>query len=118
MICINWRYFTSCIFCDITKNSTEQNTFMNTNKYICIRDINPISPVHFLIIPREHFSSLNNVYNVELLGNIMCDIKDIAKKAGISSYRVVINTGKDAGQTVDHLHIHLLGGRDFGWPPG
>ena len=48
----------------------------------------------------------------------MCDIKDIAKKAGISSYRIVINTGKDAGQTVDHLHIHLLGGRDFGWPPG
>jgi len=48
----------------------------------------------------------------------MCDIKDIAKKANLSSYRVVINTGKDAGQTVNHLHIHILGGRDFGWPPG
>ena len=91
---------------------------MNTKSYICIRDINPISPVHFLLIPRKHYESLNEISDVNLLGTMMCDIKDIAKKANLSSYRVIINTGKDAGQTVNHLHIHILGGRDFGWPPG
>ena len=91
---------------------------MNTNLYICIRDINPISPVHFLLIPKKHYKSIDEVSDVTLLGTMMCDIKDIAKKANLSSYRIVINTGKDAGQTVDHLHIHILGGRDFGWPPG
>ena len=113
-----WRSVTSCIFCNIVRNSTEQNTFVDTNIYICIRDINPISPVHFLLIPKQHYESLNETSDVNLLGTMMCDIKDIAKKANLSSYRVVINTGRNSGQTVNHLHIHILGGRDFGWPPG
>ncbi len=107
-----------CVFCDLVKSSSSESIVASSDSYICVRDINPVSPTHLLFIPKKHIESLNEASDVNLLGEIMCDIKDVSKKMGISSYRVVINTGDDAGQTVKHLHIHLLGGRSFGWPPG
>ncbi len=107
-----------CIFCDLVKSADSSSVLVNDDAYVCVRDINPVSPIHLLFIPKKHIGSLNECSDEETVGKIMCDMKKIAKKMNIDSYRVVVNTGKDAGQTVEHLHFHLLGGRTFDWPPG
>ena len=84
-------------------------------------DINPKAPVHILIIPREHISSMIDADESKraLLGHLMLAAAEIARNKGLANgYRVVVNTGSDGGQTVDHLHLHLLGGRSLTWPPG
>jgi histidine triad (HIT) family protein len=84
------------------------------------KDINPQAPTHILIVPKKHISKLFETQDKVLLGNLLSVANIIAKEEGVeeSGYRVVINTNKNAGQTVDHLHIHLLGGRVMKWPPG
>jgi len=88
---------------------------------VVFRDVNPQAPTHILIIPKETISNLNNVAveNTELLGHLLLVGKKIAKEEGIDNtgYRIIINTGPDGGQTVDHLHVHLIGGTHLGWPP-
>ena len=89
---------------------------------ICLafRDIQPQAPVHILIIPRKKISSMKEVDEKDsnLLGHLLLVSSKIAKKEGLSDWRTIINTGEKAGQTVFHLHIHILGGRDLNWPPG
>lgn len=87
---------------------------------LAFRDINPQSPVHILIIPKKHISSLSEAGDKLLLGRLLVLASEIAKKEKVeaSGYRIVINTNKNAGQTVGHLHLHLLGGRTMNWPPG
>jgi histidine triad (HIT) family protein len=81
-------------------------------------DLNPQAPVHILVIPKVHAESLAHVEDEKLLGRLLAVANKLARERDLNGYRVVINTGKDGGQTVPHLHVHLLGGRTFGWPPG
>jgi histidine triad (HIT) family protein len=92
------------------------------DKFIVIDDVNPQAPLHLLIIPKDNIPTLNDASdgNKQLLGEMLLLAKNLAKKYGVDEkgYRLVLNVNDDGGQTVFHLHLHLLGGREFGWPPG
>ena len=106
-----------CIFCKIIAGQIPSDVIYTDDKVIAFRDINPMAPVHLLIIPREHIPSLNDVteQQITLLGHMVQVAKQLAKQQGIATkgYRVVINTGSQGGQVVQHLHMHLLGGREL-----
>lgn len=110
----------SCIFCRIARGEIPAQMVVNNKDVAAFRDLNPQAPVHVLIIPKKHVASLDDANDSDLLGRMMALAAAIARQEGIakSGYRTVINTGKDGGQSVDHLHIHLLGGRAMAWPPG
>ena len=98
-----------CIFCKII-NGDFGTEFVLENEYaVVFNDINPKAPVHMLVVPRLHVESLKELDDEVLLGKLMMTVKEAAKKVGLNSYRTVINTGKEAGQEVFHLHIHILG---------
>ena len=108
-----------CIFCKIATKEIQTEFILETDDYVSFIDITPQAPFHALIIPREHFSSINELKNVELMGKLLEGVQKTAEKLGIKeNYRTVINTGKGAGQAVFHVHIHILGGRPLNWPPG
>lgn len=100
---------TDCIFCKII-NGDFGTEFVLENEYaVVFNDINPKAPVHLLVVPKLHVESLNELDDEVLLGKLMMTVKEAAKKVGLKSYRTQINTGKEAGQEVFHLHIHVLG---------
>lgn len=108
-----------CIFCKIANKEIETEFILETDDYISFKDLNPQAPSHALVIPKEHFSSLNDLENIKLMGRLLEGVQKTAEKLGIKeNYRTVINTGKEAGQAVFHVHFHVLGGRPFNWPPG
>lgn len=111
-----------CIFCKIANKQIPSKIVFENDKIVAFEDLKPQAPVHILIIPKTHIAKVADAADsdVELLGRLVVAAKDIAVKKGIGSsgYRVVINCNKDAGQEVFHLHLHLLGGRKFTWPPG
>lgn len=110
------------IFSKIIKREIPAEIVFEDNEIIAIKDINPQAPIHILIIPKKEIPTLNdlNENDAQLIGKIFIIAKDLAIKNGISEdgYRLVVNCNKNAGQTVFHIHFHLLGGRVFGWPPG
>lgn len=110
----------ACIFCRIARGEVPAQLLVNNKEIAAFRDVNPQAPVHILIIPKKHVASLDDAADSELLGRMLALAAAIARQEKIakSGYRTVINTGKDGGQSVDHLHIHLLGGRHMTWPPG
>lgn len=112
----------NCIFCSIVNGKIPSEIVYSDEYVVCFKDINPEAPVHLLIIPKKHINSVNELTNEdkELVGHIYIAAQEIAKKFGVaeSGYRVVTNCGRDAGQTVQHLHFHLLAGRNLTWPPG
>ena len=110
----------SCIFCRIAHGEIPAQMVANKKEIVAFRDLNPQAPVHILIVPKKHIGSLDDAADSELLGRMMSLAAAIARQEKIAKtgYRTVINTGKDGGQSVDHLHIHLLGGRAMSWPPG
>ena len=110
-----------CIFCDIVEGRIPSELVHEDHLAVAFRDVAPKAPAHVLVVPREHVESLNTATPAQelLLGHLMLVAKDVAAKAGLSGgYRVVVNHGADGGQTVDHLHLHVLGGRALSWPPG
>ncbi len=109
-----------CLFCRIVRREIPATLIAETEDCVAFRDVNPQAPVHVLVVPREHVASLNDVTDARLVGRLATLAAEIARKEGIaeSGYRTVINTNADAGQTVFHVHLHLLGGRRMGWPPG
>jgi histidine triad (HIT) family protein len=109
-----------CIFCRIVRGEIPAEILANTGDCHAFRDVAPQSPVHVLIIPKQHVASLDDLSDGETLGKMMMLAVALARQEGIagSGYRTVINTGKEGGQTVSHLHLHLLGGRHMTWPPG
>ena len=111
-----------CIFCKIIKSEIPSDKVYEDDKVLAFRDINPEAPVHIVIIPKKHIVSLNEVSkeNLEILSHILLVAKNIAAQNRIdeTGYRLVNNCGTDGGQTVPHLHFHLLGGRNLSWPPG
>jgi histidine triad (HIT) family protein len=110
----------NCLFCRIVRREVPATLVAETEDCVAFRDINPQAPVHVLVVPREHVESLNAAVDARLVGRLALVAAEIARKEGIadSGYRTVINTNADAGQTVFHIHLHLLGGRPLGWPPG
>jgi histidine triad (HIT) family protein len=111
----------SCLFCKIIEGSIPSNPEYKDDRCYAFADIHPQAPVHLLIAPREHLVSLVEAgeEHLALLGHLLWVAADLARKKGLAKgYRVVINTGEDGGQTVDHLHVHLLGGRPMTWPLG
>ena len=111
-----------CIFCKIVSGDIPSNKVYEDDKILAFRDLSPEAPQHVLVIPKEHIASLAEAKeeHLELLGYIQIKISEIAEKLGIkeSGFRVVANTGDEGGQTVHHIHYHLLGGRFMQWPPG
>ncbi len=111
-----------CLFCKIFKKEISSRIVYEDNEIMAFEDINPQAPVHLLIIPAKHIESINDIKeeDKELIGKMFLIAKKIAKEKGLSEsgYRTIFNTGKDAGQAVFHIHLHLLGGRKMSWPPG
>ena len=113
---------TECLFCRIAKRELQADVIAEADGLLAFRDLKPQAPTHVLVIPTEHLASLAEVneQHVGLLGRALVFAKDIAAQLGLreGGYRVVVNCGAGAGQTVWHLHLHLLGGRPMRWPPG
>lgn len=109
-----------CIFCRMVRGEMQADMVLQTPSAIAIRDINPQAPDHVLVIPREHIQSLAEADDAALLGDLLLLAHQVARKVMIDhgGYRVVLNTGDHGGQTVNHLHLHVLGGRRMKWPPG
>lgn len=111
-----------CIFCQIVKGAIPTKKIYEDEQVIAFDDINPQARVHMLVIPKRHVVSLDDTQDTDaaLLGQLMVVCAKMARERGLaeSGYRVVANTGREAGQTVLHLHLHVLGGRSFAWPPG
>lgn len=110
-----------CLFCKIIEGTIPSREVYRDEDCYAFGDINPQAPVHFLVVPREHIKSTAEAGgdHAELLGRLLLTGAQIARDKGLGDgYRVVINTGPDGGQTVDHLHVHFLGGRHMTWPPG
>ena len=111
-----------CLFCKIIAGDIPADVIYESDSAIAFRDLNPQAPTHVLIIPRQHVSTINDigVEHHEILGSLFSAAKTIAADEGLADdgYRVVMNCNEAAGQTVFHLHLHLLGGRTFKWPPG
>lgn len=109
----------NCIFCKIANKEINSNLILETEDYVAFHDLSPQAPVHALVIPKKHYASLNEIDDTEILGKLLIGTRKVAEKLKIQDgYRVVINTGEGAGQTVFHIHIHVLGGRQMLWPPG
>ena len=113
---------TDCLFCKILAGDIAADVVHETANTLAFRDINPQAPTHVLIIPRRHIARINDIEDGdrEQVGDLFLAAKEIAAAEGLADdgYRVVMNCNEAAGQTVFHLHLHLLGGRQLGWPPG
>ncbi len=111
-----------CIFCKIISKEITASIVYEDERMIAFSDINPQAPVHILLIPKEHFSSLNEIPEdkKDILSHLLLKAKEIAREKEIADrgYRIVLNTARESGQEVLHIHFHLLGGRQMSWPPG
>ena len=111
-----------CLFCKILNGEIPADVVYESDTALAFRDINPQAPTHVLVIPRKHISTINDIGtdDEQLVGHLFSVAKEIAAKEGIEDdgYRVVMNCNEGAGQTVFHIHLHLLGGRQLTWPPG
>ncbi len=109
-----------CLFCRIVHGDIPADIVAESDDAIVFRDISPKAPSHLLVIPRRHIDSLDDADDIEELGELLRFAAEVARDEGLadSGYRVVINTNEDGGQTVRHLHLHVLGGRQMTWPPG
>ena len=111
----------ACIFCDIVQKKIPSKIAHEDEQAIAFHDITPQAPAHILVIPRRHLDHLDDAKeeHAQVLGHLLLVASRVAKEAGLSAgYRVVINRGADGGETVHHLHLHVLGGRGMAWPPG
>jgi len=114
-------YEENCIFCKIAAEHIPSKKVLSTDNIFAFHDINPVAPVHILIVPKVHIETLNDLTadDAALVGNLFIAAKDIARSLDLadSGYRTVINCNREGGQTVFHLHVHLIAGKHLGWPP-
>ena len=110
----------ACIFCEIVEGRRPSRTVHADDHVVAFHDVRPQAPVHVLVIPRVHVESTGALTEEHeaLAGKLLVAAAEVARKEGLDSFRAVSNTGADAGQSVFHLHVHVLGGRSFSWPPG
>ncbi len=113
---------TDCLFCKMISGEIKADVVLDDDKVLAFRDINPQAPVHILVIPKEHIATINDLDEAhsDMVGQLYLVAKQIAAQEGIheAGYRTVMNCNADAGQSVYHIHLHLLGGRLMAWPPG
>lgn len=112
---------TDCLFCRIVRNEIPAKIIREDEHTVAFRDVNPQAPTHILVVPKKHIPSLDeaSAQDQEILGQLLLASRQIARDENIvSGYRTVINNGSGAGQTIFHIHVHLLGGRTLTWPPG
>ncbi len=115
---------TDCLFCKMVSGEIEPDVVYEDGDVLAFRDLNPQAPTHVLVIPKRHISTINDLQqgDAELMGKLYLGAKKVAEQEGIHGpergYRTVMNCNAEAGQAVFHLHLHLLGGRPMGWPPG
>lgn len=113
---------TDCLFCKMINGEIKPDTVLETDSVLAFRDINPQAPTHVLVIPKQHISTINDLQpeHDALVGKLYQAAKDVAAQEGIaaSGFRTVMNCGEGAGQSVFHIHLHVLGGRRMNWPPG
>jgi len=111
-----------CIFCKIVNGEIPSKKIYEDDKVLAFHDISPEAPVHFLVIPKDHIQSVNDLTekNSEIISHIFLVINKLVRELNVNEtgYRIVNNCGKDGGQSVDHMHFHVLGQRDLKWPPG
>ncbi len=111
-----------CLFCKMVDGEIKPDVVYEDDAVLAFRDINPQAPVHVLVIPKQHISTINDIQDeqAELIGRLYLGAKSVAEQEGIAAdgYRTVMNCNAAAGQTVFHIHLHLLGGRNLSWPPG
>lgn len=111
-----------CLFCKIASKEIPAQIVHENDHVVAFRDIRPAAPTHVLVIPKKHVVGMHEVgrKDAEMIGEVMLAARDVAEKLGLDAtgYRVVVNNGADAGQSVFHLHVHVLGGRGMAWPPG
>lgn len=112
----------TCLFCKIVAKEIPATIVAEDKHAVAFRDIHPGAPTHVLVVPRKHFENLNDATDADaaLVGRVLLMARDVAKKEGLEAkgYRIAINNGAGVGQSVFHLHVHLLGGRAMSWPPG
>jgi histidine triad (HIT) family protein len=112
---------TDCLFCKIVNKDVNAQVVLDRDDVLAFRDVNPQAPTHLLVIPKQHLASLEAVTDQhgQLLTSLVAAANEVAREDGVAgAYRLVTNIGRGAGQSVDHLHLHVLGGRGFTWPPG
>lgn len=111
---------TDCLFCKIADGSIPAEKLFEDDEMLAFRDIAPQAPLHFLVIPKKHIQDPSGVTEEDegLIGRMMRTGSKVAKENGITGFRLVFNNGVEAGQTVFHIHMHVLGGRSLNWPPG
>ncbi len=111
-----------CLFCKMVAGEIQPDVVYETDRVLAFRDIDPKAPTHILIIPKKHISTINDIVaeDAALMGELHLAAKEIASQEGLAElgYRVVMNCNEQGGQAVYHIHLHLLGGRQMGWPPG
>jgi histidine triad (HIT) family protein len=108
-----------CIFCKIVAGEIPSKKVFENDRVLAFEDINPKAPTHILVIPKKHIENVSDGQtDPALLGEIVAQSAGVARKVGLTDFRLVANNGKEAGQLVFHLHFHLLGGRRMTWPPG
>lgn len=113
---------TDCLFCKMVRGEIKPDTVFETDDVLAFRDINPQAPTHVLVVPKQHISTINDLEadHTVLVGKLYLAAQEVARKEAISEsgYRTVMNCGEGAGQSVFHIHLHVLGGRKMKWPPG
>lgn len=113
---------TDCLFCRILAGELPSNEVMATERTFAFRDINPVASTHVLVIPREHIEHAGTVepQHAEIIIEMLATARTIAEREGVAEggYRLVFNVGRDTGNSVPHLHLHVIGGRQMSWPPG
>lgn len=111
-----------CLFCNILEKKIPADVVYEDEHVLAFRDIRPVAPTHVLVIPRKHVSAIHDLTDADAgaMGHLLVAAKKIADQEGLAAagYRLVINDGDAAGQTVHHIHLHVLGGRNMSWPPG
>lgn len=107
-----------CLFCKIIRGEIPSQKVAETDRIFAFRDINPQAPTHVLVIHKRHTASFAETEDSSVFADVMDGLRKVAADEGLSDYRVVVNNGSRAGQTVFHLHAHLIGGRPLSWPPG
>jgi histidine triad (HIT) family protein len=118
----DWTAMTTCLFCNIVARTTAAQIVFENDDVVAFTDIRPVAPAHALVIPKKHIVGVHEATSTDALalGQVLLAARDVAEQLGLaeSGYRLVINQGPDAGQSVFHLHCHVLGGRPMAWPPG
>ena len=107
-----------CLFCRIVSGAVPSKKVFEDDATFAFEDVAPRAPTHVLIVPRKHVDTIADAADEALVGRVFLTAARVARDRGLESYRLVVNNGEGAGQTVFHLHVHLLGGRPLAWPPG